>query len=85
MPEIDIIHAEPSKAFFIDMLTRDISLSECILDLIDNSVHSTIRGNDLDVMQLLIDPQAKKNRISAEINISFSSDKFSIVDTCGGI
>jgi hypothetical protein len=81
----NIIHADPSKAFFIDMLTRDISLSECILDLLDNSVHSMIRHNKLDVMQLLIDRSAKKKRVSAEVNVTFKGDKFSIVDTCGGI
>jgi hypothetical protein len=26
-----VVHAYPSKAFFIDMLTRDIGLSDCIL------------------------------------------------------
>lgn len=30
--------AEASKAFFIDMLTRDITLEDCILDLLDNAV-----------------------------------------------
>jgi len=34
MPENDnVVHAEPQKEFFIDMLTRDIGLMECILDL----------------------------------------------------
>jgi hypothetical protein len=35
MPETthngNTIYATPSKAFFIEMLTRDISLEECIL------------------------------------------------------
>lgn len=30
--------AQASKSFFIDMLTRDITLEDCILDLLDNSV-----------------------------------------------
>jgi hypothetical protein len=30
--------ANPTKAFFVRMITRDISLADCILDLIDNSV-----------------------------------------------
>lgn len=30
--------AFPTKAFFVRMITRDISLEDCILDLIDNSV-----------------------------------------------
>jgi hypothetical protein len=43
------IQANPSKEFFVEMLTKDISLSECIMDLVDNSVHSLIRYNNLDV------------------------------------
>ena len=32
------VEAFPTKAFFVRMITRDISLEDCILDLIDNSV-----------------------------------------------
>jgi hypothetical protein len=32
------VDANPTKAFFVRMITRDISLEDCILDLIDNSV-----------------------------------------------
>ncbi|KJV41509.1 hypothetical protein [Brevundimonas sp. KM4] len=34
----DRANANPSKSFFIAMLTRDIDLVDCILDLLDNSV-----------------------------------------------
>ena len=30
--------AYPRKHFFFEMFTRDISLEDCILDLIDNSI-----------------------------------------------
>jgi hypothetical protein len=33
---VPLANADPSKTFFIDMLTRDIGLAVCILDLIDN-------------------------------------------------
>ncbi len=33
-------HANPTKAFFVSMITRDITLEDSILDLIDNSVDS---------------------------------------------
>ena len=39
--------ADPSKAFFIEMLTRDITLSDCVLDLVDNSIHCLITGSSL--------------------------------------
>ncbi len=32
------INAEPTKGFFVDMITRDISLEQAVLDLVDNSV-----------------------------------------------
>jgi len=37
------INAEPRKQFFISLLTRDITLSNCILDLIDNSIDGIIK------------------------------------------
>jgi hypothetical protein len=51
---LPIASAQPSKSFFIDMLTKDIALSVCILDLMDNSIHSLIADSDLDVSEHLI-------------------------------
>jgi hypothetical protein len=76
--------AEPSKAFFIDMLTKDIALSVCILDLIDNSVHSLIAASKIDVSQHLISG-TKTERIKAQIAISFNASRFNAIDDCGGI
>jgi hypothetical protein len=79
------IQANPSKEFFVEMLTKDISLSECILDLVDNSVHSLIRYNNLDVVSDLFGGRLPKKNVAATIDIKFSSSKFSITDSCGGI
>ena len=46
--------AEPSKDFFISMLTRDIRLIDCILDLIDNSIDSIVYGTNFDPMKDLL-------------------------------
>ena len=35
--------ANPTKEFFVRMLTRDITVDDCILDLIDNSVDGAWR------------------------------------------
>lgn len=73
--------AYPTKAFFVNMITRDITLEDSILDLIDNSIDGASRceGNpaitldgDLDLSQY-------------EISISASRDSFLIVDNCGGM
>jgi hypothetical protein len=79
------VYAYPSKSFFIDMLTRDIGLTECILDLIDNSIHSLIVGSNLDIMENLVTGKTVAPMPKAEINLSFSSTQFKITDTCGGI
>jgi hypothetical protein len=66
----DKIEAIPTKRLFIDILTRDISVRACILDLIDNSVDAYIR-NELSVRR--------------EIRLNISKDEFEIFDNCGGI
>jgi hypothetical protein len=79
------IDAEPTKAFFIDMLTRDIGLQDCVLDLIDNSLHSLIREYDLDVMEALLANRPNRQRRTEVIKIFFSEKQFVIEDTCAGI
>lgn len=42
--EIDLpINAEPTKQFFVDMITRDIQLEQAVLDQVDNSVDGARR------------------------------------------
>src|ERR1019366_1117141 len=79
-----VASAAPSKAFFIDMLTRDIALSVCILDLMDNSIHSLIADSKLDVSEHLI-AGTTASRIKALIEIDLSPSKFRISDNCGGV
>ena len=81
----NIIKADPSKAFFIEMLTRDISLEECILDLADNSIHNLIREKDLDVMQILLGKSPSTEDVTSSVTINISPKEFCIEDTCGGI
>lgn len=66
------IHNEPSKEFFVDMITRDISLERAILDLIDNSVDAGKSFFNSDLTQ-------------ASINLTIQDNKFTIEDNCGGI
>ena len=35
-----IVNSSPSKTFFIDMITKDVSVESAILDLIDNAIDS---------------------------------------------
>lgn len=64
--------ANPTKDFFIYMITRDIETKAAIVELIDNSIDGArkIRNNG-DYSGLKID-------------ISFDKDCFKITDNCGG-
>lgn len=68
------INAEPTKAFFVDMLTRDIALEQAILDLVDNSVDGAkAMKSDGD--------RPFEGRM---VRVEFSEEKFRIIDNCGG-
>ncbi len=66
-------NATPAKAFFIRMITKDISLEDCILDLLDNSIDSA-RGMSTG-----------SSLAEFEASITFGLDSFVIEDNCGGI
>lgn len=67
--------AIPTKQFFVSMLTRDISLADAILDLLDNCLDGALRSaNGRDV-----------NYSKHKVSISLSKDEFRIEDDCGGI
>src|SRR5580693_4375084 len=68
----DQISAEPTKAFFVDMLVRDVPLETAILDLVDNSVDGakkTGKGDSFD---------------GYTVTIELTSRRFRMVDNCGG-
>ena len=72
---LDRAEASPTKRFFVSMLTRDISLADAILDLLDNCLDGALRlsgGGDVDYAQYFV-------------KIVLAADHFSIKDNCGGI
>jgi hypothetical protein len=73
--------AHPTKAFFVRMLTRDISLEDCILDLVDNSVDAAWSRSGATPTSLETSQALAKFKISLTIDKS----RFDIVDNCGGI
>jgi hypothetical protein len=71
----DFAQASPTKRFFVSMLTRDISLADAILDLLDNCLDGALRladGKEVDYAQHFV-------------KIRLAADHFSIADNCGGI
>lgn len=80
--------AQPEKRLFISLLTRDISLLEAVLDLVDNSINSAIlkQKRPLDKAQDYINLlEVKETKKTPSINIEFDNNRFVIDDTCGGI
>lgn len=67
----NIIQGNPTKTFFIDMITRDISIRDAIIDLLDNSIDG---ANNID----------KDNYSGLYINITINKDNFIVEDNCGG-
>lgn len=73
--------AYPTKAFFVRMITRDISLEDCILDLIDNSVDGAWNQEGSRPMGLAEGADLSRYRIEIEA----AADRFVIRDNCGGM
>lgn len=74
-PSTDQAQASPTKQFFVSMLTRDISLADAILDLLDNCLDGAMRlanGSAVDYAKYFV-------------KIEIAKDHFLIADNCGGI
>lgn len=83
----DFAIATPVKRFFIEMFTRDISLEDAILDLIDNAIDSVIRHKNIDLSNLVISLGENRRDYEADnwVRIQIGDDNFAIEDNCGGI
>jgi hypothetical protein len=76
----DYADANPTKEFFINMLTRDIELNDAILDLLDNCLDGVVRQKrDADKNK------EKKYYKGYKAEITIKNDSFEIKDNCGGI
>ena len=73
--------AQPTKPFFVTMITRDISLEDSILDLIDNSADAALRCEKSRPVDLTKTVDLKKY----SVDIRLSEESFEILDTCGGL
>ena len=71
--------AMPTKDFFVRMITRDISLEDCILDLLDNCLDGARRSADA------ADGAEVTSYDGFHAHLDVSPDGFTIADNCGGI
>lgn len=69
----DIVDASPSKRLVAYVLTKDISLEDAILDLVDNAVDGARRVG------------GKGSMAKYWVEVTFDKNRFSIADNCGGI
>lgn len=75
MPDDAVVKGSPSKAFFVNMITRDIALSDAILDLLDNAVDGIKRAAGA----------APPDFAPHFAHVAFGPGEFRISDNCGGI
>jgi hypothetical protein len=66
--------AEPTKEFFVEMLTRDIKLEQAVLDLVDNCIDGAKK----------LHPEPESRFDDCSVSIKFDADVFHIFDDCGG-
>ncbi len=77
------VAASPSKIFFVRMLTRDISLEDAILDLLDNCIDGILRQLSSASNNGVLETEQPYQGYWAKITAT--PEKFSIEDNCGGI
>jgi hypothetical protein len=65
--------ATPTKSFFISLIVRDVNITDCIKDLIDNSIDGIVRHSTAATLKRF------------RIDLLVSANKFEIYDNCGGI
>lgn len=73
--------ANASRAFFVQMLTRDITLEDCVLDLLDNSVDGAWRA--IGHVAPTLDQGADLSPY--RIDIDADENGFRMRDNCGGM
>ena len=79
----DTVFASPSKTFFVEMLTRDIDLTDAILDLLDNCIDGILRQSQDKESPESFNRDKPYDGYWAKITAT--PEEFSITDNCGGI
>jgi len=88
---VELANAYPKKSFFIQMFTKDVSLEDCVLDLLDNSVDGLIRTQKIKLSAISQSifrrngsAQTQKAGVPV-VRIDYSQRELTVHDTCGGI
>jgi hypothetical protein len=80
------VEAWPTKSFFVDMLTRDISVMAAILDLCDNALGRTFELAQSDPSSYVLDSKSKSKPFRPfRLHLEVTPSAITIEDNCGGI
>jgi hypothetical protein len=79
------VHARVSKLFFVEMITRDLSVADCLLDLVDNSIDQAVQDTSADVMAALTHRGKERLFKRESVTVELSANRVVVADTCGGI
>jgi len=88
VPQIFDADASPEKKLFISLITRDISLSDAIIDLLDNSVNAAMRpiknsfSSANDFHKLFVKASVQPE---VTVRVTFDRDQVTVVDDAAGI
>ena len=88
---IQLANAYPKKSFFIQMFTKDVSLEDCILDLVDNSIDGLMRTRNIrlsDISKSIFSRNGRSKKMRTRlplISVDYSQSAVTIRDNCGGI
>ena len=85
----EVAQAYVTKSFLIDIITRDIGITEAILELVDNSLDKAVELFKIDVTKSLVEDYQFNVKLKLSepimVNIRLSKNEFLIEDNCGGI
>ena len=70
----NVIEGNPTKKFFIEMITRDISIEDAIIDLLDNSIDGATQINPDNLNGFIIDIKIDENRLCIKDNCKYSAN-----------
>ncbi len=80
-----IFTSRPTKRLFVETLSKDISVSDAILDLIDNAISSAVSHEVVDVLDKLLPERPDPEFVSSQVILTINADSITLFDTCGGI
>jgi hypothetical protein len=88
MPQFIDASARPEKRLFISLITRDISLIDALLDIIDNSINAALEPladhlSTADDYQKLLGNNRQTPKVAIEVKIN--SSRISVTDNASGI